>query len=118
MRHPSTADSHNGKRAATCTVLTQKMLLAPGKGRLSYDVMAKLALAAAEEHVRCPMDSSGIVTLYAKVACTLYHPCIIGLAAASLACKACKGIHWQEWGDQSGCKPALLLQHTGGSHGI
>ena len=56
------------------TRLTQKMLLAPGRGRLSSDVMAKLALAAAEEHVHCPMDNSGIVTLYAKVACMLYHP--------------------------------------------
>ena len=69
MRYLSSADSHKGKRAAMRTVLTQKVLLAPGKGRLSYDVMAKLALAAAEEHVRSsrPMGSNGIVTLYAKV---------------------------------------------------
>ena len=51
-------------------VLPQKLLLVPGprKGRLSYDMMAKLALASAEEHVRSPVGSNGIVTLYAKVA--------------------------------------------------
>ena len=59
------------------TVLTQKMLLAPGKGHLSYDVMAKLALAAAEEHVRTPVDNNGIVTLYAKVAFPVYRSCMV-----------------------------------------
>ena len=59
------------------TALTQKMLLAPGNGRLSYDVMAKLALAAAEEHVCSSVDNSGIVTLYAKVAFPLNHPHMI-----------------------------------------
>ena len=59
------------------TALTQKMLLAPGKGRLSYDVMAKLALAAAEEHVCSSVGESGIVTLYAKVAFPLFHACMI-----------------------------------------
>ena len=77
MRHLPPADSHKGKRAAIYTAFTQKMLLAPGKGRLSYDVMAKLALAAAEEHVCSSVDNRGIVTLYAKVAFPLFHACMI-----------------------------------------
>lgn len=72
MRRLSAADGRNGKGAAMYRVLTQSMLLVPGpgQGRLSYDMMTKLALAAAEEHVArgSPLESSGIVTLYAKVA--------------------------------------------------
>ena len=46
-----------------------------GDKQLAYDMMAKLALAAAEEHVGRPAKDAGIVVLYAKVGETRFPEC-------------------------------------------
>lgn len=51
---------------------------------LTYAMMAKLLLAAAEEHVGEPMRDAGIVALYAKASIWPYSPLSVGCAHVRL----------------------------------
>lgn len=63
-------------RPPMCRAFARKLLLRTAsdrESRLSHDMMAKLALAAAEEHVKRPVGNAGIVALYAKVGWNAAH---------------------------------------------
>ena len=51
--------------------------------RLAYDMMAKLAVAAAEEHVGRPARDAGLVAVYAQVQRSYSH---------NITCQACSAL--------------------------